>query len=169
MYVVCYNVFLDILFLPPSSVCTQHGTADVCVMLLGSKLDLEHRREVTTEEGRKVQSQAHTHTHTRTPSSVLLYLLFSITICHIQFADHHDITHFYEVSAKTGENVTESFEAFFREVHRKVSTTHVLLLYLGNYQIYQCMKKHFHGANIGWLLKLLLCCKMPKSYMCIYT
>ena len=39
-----------------------------------------------------------------------------------QFADHHDITHFYEVSAKTGENVTESFEAFFRDVHRKVST-----------------------------------------------
>ena len=37
-----------------------------------------------------------------------------------QFADHHDISHFYEVSAKTGENVTESFEAFFREVHRKV-------------------------------------------------
>jgi small GTP-binding protein len=31
-----------------------HGTADVCLMLLGSKSDLDSRREVTTEEGRKV-------------------------------------------------------------------------------------------------------------------
>lgn len=41
--------------------------------------------------------------------------------CLPQFAAHHDIPHFYEVSAKTGANVTEAFEAFFREVHRKVS------------------------------------------------
>ena len=32
----------------------QHGTADVSLMLLGSKLDLEGRREITLEEGKKV-------------------------------------------------------------------------------------------------------------------
>ena len=40
----------------PSLHFVQHGTADVSLMLLGAKSDLEGRREVTTEEGRKVQS-----------------------------------------------------------------------------------------------------------------
>ena len=64
----------------------------------------------------------------------------------LQFADHHDISHFYEVSAKTGENVTESFEAFFREIHRKVSRytslTHVHLymtLYMYMYYMQNCI------------------------------
>ena len=145
-------------------------------MLLGSKSDLDSRREVTTEEGQKVCQTGQvnlklcTYLYTicfvdnsRSPFTflhlyfwslfiILLNALFIICfrvianfLClvpkHImllvstdavrvinhttppptQFADHHDITHFYEVSAKTGENVTESFEAFFRDIHRKVS------------------------------------------------
>lgn len=38
-----------------------------------------------------------------------------------QFADHHDINFFFEVSAKTGDGIDEAFTAFFKEIHRKVS------------------------------------------------
>ena len=55
-----------------------------------------------------------------------IIIMFACLSVYVQFAEHHDITHFYEVSAKTGENVTESFEAFFRELHRKVSHTIII-------------------------------------------
>ena len=85
-------------------------------MLLGSKLDLDHRREVSQEEGQKVGPQ---HMPTiATQSSLPPSLPPSL-----QFADNHDITFFYEVSAKTGHNVKEAFEAFFKDVHRKVSVS----------------------------------------------
>ena len=38
----------------------------------------------------------------------------------LQFATTHEISHFYEVSAKTGYNVSEAFFTFFQDVHRKV-------------------------------------------------
>lgn len=41
-----------------------------------------------------------------------------------QFAEHHDIQFFFEVSAKTGDNIAEAFEVFFKEVHRKVGSAH---------------------------------------------
>lgn len=66
----------------------NHATADVSLMLVASKSDLEGKREVTREDGMK-------------------------------FSQNHEIHHFYEVSAKTGDNVTEAFESFFREIHRK--------------------------------------------------
>ena len=37
-----------------------------------------------------------------------------------QFADNYNIKHFFEVSAKSGDYVSEAFEEFFVEVHRKV-------------------------------------------------
>ena len=71
-----------------------HANADnITLMLLGSKLDLEHKREVATDEGQK-------------------------------FADHYNIKHFFEVSAKSGDNVSEAFEEFSVEVHRKAQGTH---------------------------------------------
>ena len=39
-----------------------------------------------------------------------------------QFADHYNIKHFFEVSAKSGDNVSEAFEEFSVEVHRKVQS-----------------------------------------------
>ena len=41
-------------------------------------------------------------------------------IC-LQFAANHEISLFYEVSAKSGSNVNEAFEAFFKQVHLRVS------------------------------------------------
>ena len=43
------------LYPPPPPTSGQHATADVSLMLLGSKLDLEDRREVSREEGQKVR------------------------------------------------------------------------------------------------------------------
>ena len=40
----------------------------------------------------------------------------------LQFAENHDIKFFYEVSAKTGANVNESFVSFFKDIHQMVST-----------------------------------------------
>ena len=60
----------------------------------------------------------------------------------LQFAAHHEIKQFYEVSAKTGENVTEAFEAFFKDVHRKVSTSPVastLLITINTLSGLQCI------------------------------
>ena len=37
------------------SYCLQHATADVSLMLLGSKSDLDSRREVTREDAEKVK------------------------------------------------------------------------------------------------------------------
>jgi GTPase SAR1 family protein len=65
-----------------------HATADVSMMILGSKTDLDDLREVQYEDGQK-------------------------------YADNFSIGHFYEVSAKSGQNVQEAFESFFREIHRK--------------------------------------------------
>ena len=69
-----------------------HATADVNVMLLGAKQDLESKREIEFEDGKK-------------------------------FAATHEISHFYEVSAKTGYNVSEAFFTFFQDVHRKAQGT----------------------------------------------
>ncbi|XP_011402696.1 PREDICTED: ras-related protein Rab-13-like [Amphimedon queenslandica] len=65
-----------------------HATADVSMMILGSKCDLDYLREVQPEEGQR-------------------------------YAENFGIQNFYEVSAKTGHNVQEAFESFFREVHQK--------------------------------------------------
>lgn len=65
-----------------------HATADVSIMLVGCKRDLDDYREVQTEEGRK-------------------------------YADNFGITNFYEVSAKSGHNIQEAFESFFRLIHHK--------------------------------------------------
>ena len=83
----------------------QHATADVSLMLVASKSDLEGKREVTREDGVKVKY------------NIPMQHLF--TVCIMQFSQNHEIHHFYEVSAKTGDNVTEAFESFFREIHRK--------------------------------------------------
>ena len=39
----------------------------------------------------------------------------------MKFAANHEISLFYEVSAKSGSNVNEAFEAFFKEIHVRVS------------------------------------------------
>ena len=39
----------------------------------------------------------------------------------LQFAANHEISLFYEVSAKSGSNVSEAFEAFFKQIHVRVS------------------------------------------------
>ena len=39
----------------------------------------------------------------------------------VQYSENYDIPHFYEVSAKSGENVSEAFDIFFGDIHRKVS------------------------------------------------
>eukprot|EP00731_Ephydatia_muelleri_P035646 Em0144g16a len=70
----------------------SHATADVSVMLLGAKQDLESKREIDVEDGKR-------------------------------FAATHEISHFYEVSAKTGHNVGEAFFTFFQDVHRKAQGT----------------------------------------------
>ena len=44
-----------------------------------------------------------------------------ITTCIVQYAENFGIQNFFEVSAKTGHNVQEAFESFFREVHQKVT------------------------------------------------
>ena len=49
-------VYLFMYLYPPTS--GQHATADVSLMLLGSKLDLEDRREVSREEGQKVRTSS---------------------------------------------------------------------------------------------------------------
>lgn len=85
----------------------QHATADVSVMLLGAKQDLESKREIDVEDGKRVWfwvSNSFGH----------FFTFLS------QFAATHEISHFYEVSAKTGHNVGEAFFTFFQDVHRKV-------------------------------------------------
>jgi small GTP-binding protein len=87
-----------------------HATADVSMMILGSKTDLDDLREVQYEDGQK-------------------------------YADNFSIGHFYEVSAKSGQNVQEAFESFFREIHRKVVIIIQTLLYWKLYHtapIYPC-------------------------------
>ena len=32
----------------------EHGSSDICIAIVGHKLDLEEERVITTEEGRKV-------------------------------------------------------------------------------------------------------------------
>ena len=44
-----------------------------------------------------------------------------------QFAASHEISLFYEVSAKSGSNVNEAFEAFFKQIHVHVSHLNSLL------------------------------------------
>lgn len=94
-----------------------HATADVCVMLLGCKKDLEDYREVETADAKKVQ------VHSLPAGWIVFWKIFIIVVfgcCLFQYADNFNIVNFHEVSAKTGENVSESFEAFFKQVHQKV-------------------------------------------------
>lgn len=47
----------------------------------------------------------------------------------MKFAANHEISLFYEVSAKSGSNVNEAFEAFFKEIHVRVSDLKSLSTY----------------------------------------
>ena len=87
-----------------------HATADVPIMLLGTKCDLEHRREIPTEDGKKVSIRERERERERERD-----ISFSC-----QYADAHGIEFFHEVSAKTGLNVRNAFDSFIREVHKKV-------------------------------------------------
>ncbi len=57
------------------------------------------------------------------PKNGFLLVLFecaALTVVFLQFASQYEIETFYEVSAKTGENVSEAFQGFFKEIHKKV-------------------------------------------------
>ncbi len=62
----------------------------------------------------------------------------------MQFSLNHEIQSFYEVSAKSGENVTEAFESFFRDIHKKVS----LLAWMLQYWIILCSVAGFVSSLV---------------------
>jgi len=66
----------------------QNGNTNMTIMLIGNKCDLEHRRQVSTEEGRV-------------------------------FAEKHGLM-FLETSAKTAENVEESFHLPAKKIYEKI-------------------------------------------------
>ena len=63
----------------------ENGLSNLKKVLVGNKCDLEDKREVTTEEGKKLAKEL-------------------------------GINNFFEVSAKTGKNVEETFNSLFREI-----------------------------------------------------
>ena len=54
--------------------------------------------------------------------------MFNLCYFYVKFAANHEISLFYEVSAKSGSNVNEAFEAFFKEIHVRVSSLKSLSL-----------------------------------------
>jgi len=66
----------------------QNGNTNMTTILIGNKCDLEHRRQVSTEEGRL-------------------------------FAEKHGLM-FLETSAKTAENVEESFHLPAKKIYEKI-------------------------------------------------
>ncbi|KAJ3435906.1 ras-related protein rab-2-a [Anaeramoeba flamelloides] len=68
----------------------QHSSKDLKIMLVGNKLDLDYKREVSYEEG-------------------------------LTFAQEHNLT-FVETSAKSSQNIEESFIATSRMIHNHVKS-----------------------------------------------
>ena len=68
-------VFLFVLESSKLISCLQHATADVSLMLLGSKSDLDSRREVTREDAEKVKP------HWYFGGTCLIFVLLLCEVC----------------------------------------------------------------------------------------